>query len=247
MIRLEGLCKSFTVKGTKKQVLKNISFECRDSEVFGLLGPNGAGKTTTLRTIATLIRPDSGRVEVDDYDVVKHGRQVRNRIGFLTGDMKLTGHLSCRDMLEYFGELNHLDKETVSRRIAELAKQMEMEDYLDKQIAKLSAGMAQKTSIAVSILHDPHVIVFDEPTSNLDVMAVKVVSDFLHEVKQAGKCIVLSTHILSEAERLCDRVGIMHQGELLCSGVPAQLYEKYQVSNLEDLFFSLVNHKEVSA
>jgi len=155
--------------------------------------------------------------------------------------------LSCRDMLEYFGELNHLDKETVSRRIAELAKQMEMEDYLDKQIAKLSAGMAQKTSIAVSILHDPHVIVFDEPTSNLDVMAVKVVSDFLHEAKQAGKCIVLSTHILSEAERLCDRVGIMHQGELLCSGVPAQLYEKYQVSNLEDLFFSLVNHKEVSA
>jgi sodium transport system ATP-binding protein len=246
MIRVEHLTKRFAVKGSRKTVLDGVSFEAYDSQVFGLLGPNGAGKTTTLRTIATLLKPEEGRVEVDGFDVVTSGKEVRNRIGFLTGDMKLSGHLTSREMLAYFGALNHMPTGKVAERIAQLSASLGMDDFLDKPIAKLSAGMTQKTSIAVSLLHDPHVIVFDEPTSNLDVLAVKVVADFIRDAKAAGKCVVLSTHVLSEAERLCDRVGIIHDGRLLCSGTQTELLERYGVSSLEDLFFSLVSNGEAS-
>ncbi|MFA5544880.1 MAG: ATP-binding cassette domain-containing protein [Sphaerochaetaceae bacterium] len=245
MVQVKGLTKSFTTKKISKKVLDAITFEAFDSQVFGLLGPNGAGKTTTLRTIATLLKPDVGTVSVDGYDVVSHGTEVRNRIGFLTGDMKLSGHLSCREMMQFFGALNHMEPKVLNKRIAELANQLGMEDFLDKQIAKLSAGMSQKTAIAVSILHDPHVIIFDEPTSNLDILAVKVVADFIKDSKEAGKCVILSTHVLSEAERLCDRIGIIHKGKLLCSGEKDLLLTDYKAANLEDLFFNLVSLQEV--
>ena len=210
-----------------------------------MLGPNGAGKTTTLRTIATLLKPDAGSVSVDNFDVITQSKEVRNRIGFLTGDMKLSGHLTCREMLRFFGELNHMESHQVTRRIDEITAQLGMDDFLDKQIAKLSAGMAQKTSIAVSILHDPHIIIFDEPTSNLDILAVKVVADFIKESKDAGKCVILSTHVLSEAQRLCDTIGIIHKGMLLCSGEKGQLLSHYGAKSLEDLFFALVSSGEV--
>jgi len=241
MISIERLSKSFKGRKGVKNVLDNVSFEAFDGEVFGLLGPNGAGKTTTLRTIATLLQPDSGKVSVDGFDVTKEGRAVRNRIGFLTGDMKLAGNLSSREMLRFYGELNHMPHSQVEARILQLSADLGMDDFLDRPISKLSAGMTQKTSIAVSILHDPHVIIFDEPTSNLDVLAVKVVADFIRESKSRGKCVVLSTHVLSEAERLCDRVGILHQGQLLCSGSHDELLERYGQQSLEDLFFHLVS------
>jgi len=240
MISVEQLSKSFKGRKGVKQVLDNVSFEAFDGEVFGLLGPNGAGKTTTLRSIATLLQPDSGKVTVDGFDVTKDGRAVRNRIGFLTGDMKLAGNLSSREMLRFYGELNHMEPSKIEARIDQLSTDLGMDDFLDHPISKLSAGMTQKTSIAVSILHDPKVIIFDEPTSNLDVLAVKVVADFIRESKVAGKCVVLSTHVLSEAERLCDRVGILHQGQLLCSGRHDELLERYGQKSLEDLFFHLV-------
>jgi sodium transport system ATP-binding protein len=240
MISVERLSKSFKGRKGVKQVLDDVSFEAFDGEVFGLLGPNGAGKTTTLRSIATLLQPDSGKVSVDGFDVTKDGRAVRNRIGFLTGDMKLAGNLSSREMLRFYGELNHMAHSQIEARIDRLSTDLGMEEFLDRPISKLSAGMTQKTSIAVSILHDPQVIVFDEPTSNLDVLAVKVVADFIRESKASGKCVVLSTHVLSEAERLCDRVGILHQGKLLCSGKHDELLERYGQKNLEDLFFHLV-------
>jgi sodium transport system ATP-binding protein len=241
MISIERLSKSFKGRKGVKKVLDNVSFEAFDGEVFGLLGPNGAGKTTTLRTIATLLQPDSGKVSVDGFDVTKEGRAVRNRIGFLTGDMKLAGNLSSREMLRFYGELNHMPSSQVEARILQLSADLGMDDFLDRPISKLSAGMTQKTSIAVSILHDPQVIVFDEPTSNLDVLAVKVVADFIRESKARGKCVVLSTHVLSEAERLCDRVGILHQGQLLCRGSHDELLAQYGQKSLEDLFFHLVS------
>ena len=147
MVQVKGLTKSFTTKKISKKVLDAITFEAFDSQVFGLLGPNGAGKTTTLRTIATLLKPDVGTVSVDGYDVVSHGTEVRNRIGFLTGDMKLSGHLSCREMMQFFGALNHMEPKVLNKRIAELANQLGMEDFLDKQIAVVSVFKSIKHQI----------------------------------------------------------------------------------------------------
>lgn len=244
MISVQQIHKSYVVKKQgKKKVLNNVSFEAFDGEVFGLLGPNGAGKTTTLRTIATLIKPDQGRVFVEGNDVVAKGRQVRNDIGFLTGDMKLTGQLSSREMLHFFGNLNHMEPKEITKKIAKFASELDMTDFLDKPIAKLSSGMVQKTSIAVSILHDPKVIIFDEPTSNLDVLAVKIVADFIRFSREQGRCVLLSTHTLSEAQRLCDRVGIIHEGSMLCVGKIDELLDTYNVSDLESLFFHLVEEK----
>lgn len=246
MIRIDSLSKSFNFRHGEKKVLDNVSFEAFDGEVFGLLGPNGAGKTTALRTIATLLKPDNGTVVVDGYDVVEQGRAVRNRIGFLTGDMKLTGQLTSREMLRFFGALNHMDRRAVDERIDSLSEELDMVGFLDRPIAKLSSGMAQKTSIAVSILHDPKVIVFDEPTSNLDVLAVKVVADFIRRSRDEGRCVVLSTHVLSEAQRLCDRIGILHEGRLLCTGPRDDLLRAHDAGDLEELFFRLVAPKRLS-
>lgn len=240
MIEVKNLSKSYKSHKSIKRVVQDISFTAHDGQVFGLLGPNGAGKTTTLRTIATLLQPDSGTVTVDGLDVVTQSRAVRDRIGFLTGEMRLTGQLTGRELLRFFGQLDHMAKDRVERRMQELANDLEMTQYLDTPIAKLSSGVTQKVSIAVSLLHEPHVIIFDEPTSNLDVMATKIVSDFIRAAKKAGKCVVLSTHILSDAQRLCDRVGIMHEGKLLCEGPLQQLLQEHGTHDLEELFFRLV-------
>ena len=240
MIQIAHLDKSFMHRRARKHVLKDISCTAYDGQVYGLLGPNGAGKTTTLRTIATLLRPDSGSVTVDGHDVSTAGRVVRDRIGFLTGEMKLAGQLSCREMLKFFGRLNHLSVQHIQKRTEELTRDFAMEKFLDVPIAKLSSGMTQKVALAVSMVHEPHNIIFDEPTSNLDVLAVKVISDFIRSAKQAGRCVVLSTHVLGEAQRLCDRIGIIHDGRLLCDGPVDTLLETYQVPDIETLFFSLV-------
>lgn len=241
MITIDGLHKSFKVRAGRKQVLKGISCTAKDGEIYGLLGPNGAGKTTTLRTIATLLRPDSGSVAVDGHNVVNEGRVVRDRIGFLTGEMRLAGHLSCRELLQFFGRLNHMSPAAISARTGILAKEFAMDNYLDVPVAKLSSGMAQKVALAVSIVHEPQNIIFDEPTSSLDVLAVKVISDFLRAAKRQGKCVVLSTHVLADAQRLCDRVGIIYDGELLCEGTVQELLVSYNEPDIETLFFSLVN------
>lgn len=245
MIQVQDLAKTFTTRKSSKQVLGGISFTANDGEVFGLLGPNGAGKTTTLRTIATLLQPTSGSVLVDGMDVVTHSRAVRYRIGFLTGEMKLTGQLTGRELLEFFGNLDHMETARIRKRIGQLALDLDMERFLDTPIAKLSSGMTQKVSLAISLLHEPHVIIFDEPTSNLDVLAVKIVSDFIRRAKEDGKCVVLSTHVLSEAERLCDRVGILYEGRLLCEGPVDAILAEHGVRDLEQLFFQLVQQQKV--
>jgi sodium transport system ATP-binding protein len=241
MIQVSHLSKTFRSRSNVKHAVDDISFTARDGEVFGLLGPNGAGKTTTLLTIATLLQPDVGTVTVDGLDVVADSRAVRDRIGFLTGDMRLTGQLTARELLVFFGQLDHMDKRYVGERMNRLAADLELTRYLDVPIAKLSSGITQKVSIAVSLLNEPQVIIFDEPTSNLDVMATKIVSDFIRDARDAGKCVLLSTHILSDAQRLCDRVGIMFEGKLLCEGPLETLLAEHRAKDLEDLFFSLVN------
>lgn len=243
MIVVENLVKTFHSRNLCKTAVNNISFTARDGEVFGLLGPNGAGKTTTLLTIATLLQADSGTVKVDNLDVVTDSRAVRNRIGFLTGDMHLTGNLTPKELLYFFGQLDHMEKEYIEKRISELSNDFDLTNYLDVPVAKLSSGVTQKVSIAVALLNEPNVIVFDEPTTNLDVMATKIVSDFIKKAKDQGKCVLLSTHILSEAQRLCDRVGIMYEGFLLSEGPLVELLEKHKCRDIEQLFFQLIDQE----
>ena len=209
MVCVEHVSKTFKNKREKKEVLKDISFTAESGKIFGLLGPNGAGKTTSLRIIATLLKPQTGKVTVCGFDTQRDSRAVRDKIGLLTGDMKLSGNLTPREMLHFFGELNHMSTDAIQQRIASLAADLDMQEFLDRPIEKLSSGMKQKTSIAVSIIHDPEVIIFDEPTSSLDVLSAKVVVDFLHDARSQGKTVLLSTHQMAEAERLCDAIGII--------------------------------------
>jgi sodium transport system ATP-binding protein len=245
MIEVQGLYKSFKNKRKKVEVLKDISFIAEPGKIFGLLGPNGAGKTTTLRTIATLLKPDKGNISVDGLNVQKKPRKVRDKIGFLTSDMKLSGNLSPRELLKFFGELNHLSMNKIKERTEELSEYLDMKSYLDKPIVKLSTGMKQKASLAVSLIHDPEIIIFDEPTNGLDILASKVVVDFIYDSKKSGKTVVLSTHIMSEAEKLCDDIGIILEGQLEEHGNMKEIMEKYDTDKLEDVFFNIASKKGV--
>ena len=245
MVEVKGLHKSFRAKKQRKEVLNGISFTAEPGRIYGLLGPNGAGKTTSLRLIATLLKPDSGTITVDGLDTISDSRAVRDRIGLLTGEMKLSGNLSSRESLRFFGELNHMKRELIDERIASIAGSLGMEEYLDRPLDKLSSGMKQKTSIAVSIIHDPQIIIFDEPTSNLDILATKVVNDFLMDSRDGGKTVILSTHILSEAEMLCDDIGILLEGDLVVNGKKADILSQVPSRRLDDLFFDLARERGI--
>ncbi len=197
MIEINDLCKSFSDKKGKKDVLKGLSFKARPGEVFCLLGANGSGKTTTLQTIATLLKPDSGSVFVSGLDVTENGKEVRSRLGFLTGEMRLAGSLTGREWLSFFGKLNRMGKPAVISKIDELATHLQMGDFLDKPVDKLSTGMKQKISIGISQIHNPQVILFDEPTNGLDIMAAKIVIDYIKECKASGKSMCFWSNIMS--------------------------------------------------
>lgn len=238
MIKVVDISKTFTSKKKKKiEAVKNVSFECYPGEIYGLLGPNGAGKTTTLRIISTLIKPDKGSVYVNGIDNQSQPDKVRSMIGFLTGEMKVSGNLSGREFLKFFGKLNHMDEEKIDQRIEMLVDMLEMKDFIDRPPTKLSTGMKQKLSIAISLIHDPQVIIFDEPTNGLDVFSAKVVTDFLKEMKKQGKTIIISTHIMSVVEKLCDRLGIIFKGQLAENSTIQDIVHKHTLNDLEDVFF----------
>jgi len=244
MIEVENIYKSFPQRKGRKEVLKGLSFRAEPGEVFCLLGANGSGKTTTLQTIATLLRPDSGKVSLMGMDVAEKGREVRSLLGFLTGEMRLAGSLTGREWLAFFGKLNRIKPEILENKISTLSSHLEMGDFLDKAVDRLSTGMKQKISIAISQIHDPQVILFDEPTSGLDIMAARIVLDYIKQCRAEGKTIILCTHIMSEAEKLGDRIGILIDGKLAAEGTLRELLDSHGESTLEDLFFSL-SGKEV--
>ncbi len=241
-----GLSKTFTLSKKqqklertaqkKKVAVDQLSFTANRGEIFGLLGPNGAGKTTTLRMIATLIRPDSGDVEVDGASAVKDPGVVRGRIGFLTSELKLEDFFTPNYLFDFFSELHGVDPAVAGARKAELFAKFGIDRFAEVKVANLSTGMRQKVSLVISVVHDPDIIIFDEPTNGLDVLTAKVVTDFLLELRERGKTVILSTHIFSLVEKLCDRVGIIIDGrmvacdtlEAVCGGV-----------SLEDRFFEL--------
>jgi sodium transport system ATP-binding protein len=237
VIRVEQLNKSF--EGTPPtQAVADVSFEVAAGEVYGLLGPNGAGKTTTLRMLATLLRPDSGRVSICNHDLIESPEAVRSSIGYLSGNTGLYGRLTAREMILYFARLQNVSDPKA--RTEELIDRLDIGSYADQRCDALSTGMAQKVSIARAIAHQPPILIFDEPTSGLDVLVAQTVLEFVEEAKANGSCVLYSTHVMSEAERLCDRIGILHQGSLLAEGSLEELRRLSSEHYLEAAFVHFV-------
>ncbi len=242
MIHVENLTKEYAdLRRGKLVALRGMAFEALAGEIFGLLGPNGAGKTTALRIVSTLLRPTAGTVCVNGYDVVTQPSEVRHQIGFVSANTGVYDRMTAWELVEYFGRLYGLDDETRHARMEQLFDRLKMNDIRDLLGAKMSTGMKQKVSIARALVHDPPVLIFDEATNGLDVLAARALLETVAELKQQGKCIVFSTHIMREAEKLCDRLAIVHRGTILTSGTLEAMREIHQEQDLEELFFRLIS------
>ena len=250
ILKVDGLSKTFTLSrkqqkiertsAKRKVAVDNLTFSAYRGEIFGLLGPNGAGKTTTLRMLSTLIRPDSGDALLDGCSVVNQPAEVRGKIGFLTSELKLEDFFTPNYLFDFFSELHGVEQEEKEKRKKEMFSRFGIDQFAEVKVANLSTGMKQKLSLVISLVHDPEVIIFDEPTNGLDVLTARTVTDYLQELRSAGKTIILSTHIFSLVERLCDRVGIIIDGRLVACG---NLSEVCDGMTIEDRFFEL--YKEV--
>ena len=242
MIQVKGLAKHYDdLRRGRFVALDGISFRAEPGQVYGLLGPNGAGKTTTLRILGTLLRPTSGTAIVGGYDVVTHSAEVRREIGFMSANTAVYDRMTAWEMVEYFGRLHGIPRRELAERMEDLFDRLQMNDIRDLLGAKMSTGMKQKVSIARAIVHDPPVMIFDEATVGLDVLVARSLLETVGQLRDRGKCILFSTHIMREAEKLCDRVAIIHRGHLLAEGTLDQLHEQHQEDDLEELFFQLIS------
>lgn len=239
MIQINEVTKQFKDKQKYVTALKHVTFEVKKGEVVGLLGENGAGKTTLLRTIATLLTPTEGDVLVGVYDTVKNPNDIKKRMGVLFGgETGLYDRLTARENLEYFATLYGLGKHQTKVRIEDLAKMFGMRDYLDRKVGGFSKGMRQKVAIARTLIHNPDIILFDEPTTGLDITSSNVFRQLVHQLKQEGKTIVFSSHIMEEVSMLCDSVAMMHKGELVYHGNLEDLYQLEGTDDLNYIFMS---------
>ncbi len=246
VIKVQNLKKTFVLSKKQQKIqatsepkivaVNDLSFEVAKGEIFGLLGPNGAGKTTTLRMLSTLIKPDSGDVIVDGSSVVKEPDEVRGKIGFLTSELKLEDFFTPNYLFDFFSDLYNVPVDVRKARKEEIFERFGIDKFAEVKVGNLSTGMKQKVSLAISIVHDPDIIIFDEPTNGLDILTAKVVTDFLEDLKERGKTIILSTHIFSLVEKLCTRVAIIIDGKLtVCDSLENLIKEK----PLEDKFFEI--------
>ena len=241
MIEARGLSKRFQDKKRGEiRAVENVSFTCQPGKIYGLLGANGAGKTTTLRMLATILEPTDGTAVVCGHDVVEEPEKVRANVGFLSTATALYPRLTAQELVEYFGRLNGLDEPTLKKRVDDIFNRLDMNGFRDRRCDKLSTGMKQKTSIARTLVHDPPVMIFDEPTTGLDVMTARTIITFISDCRDRGKAIIFSTHIMSEVDRLCDRIGIIHDGKLLADGTVPELRAKYAEHNLEEIIVKVV-------
>ncbi len=232
LVVADGLRKVYRGRrGAPSVAVDGVGFSCRAGEVFGLLGPNGAGKTTTLRMLSTVLAPTAGRARVAGHDVVDAPDAVRASIGFLSGNTGLYPRLTPREVLTYFGRLHGLPRPAIARRIDELAGLLAMGDFLDRRCDALSSGMKQKVNVARTVLHDPPVLILDEPTMGLDVLAARTIVEFVRDCRRRGKLVIFSTHIMGEVSRLCDRLAIIHHGRVQFLGTLAA----FRAAHGEDL------------
>lgn len=246
IVKVEGLRKTFKLSKKQQNIQKTkdkvkvavdgLNFEAYEGEIFGILGPNGAGKTTTLRMLSTLIKPDSGDAWIDGSSVVKEAETVRGKIGFLTSELKLEDFFTPNYLFDFFSELHGVAPQERELRKKALFQRFGIDEFAEVKVASMSTGMKQKTSLVISLVHDPDIIIFDEPTNGLDVLTARVVTDYLQELKAQGKTILLSTHIFSLVEKLCDRVGVIMDGKMVVCDTLAELTKD---CDLEDKFFQI--------
>lgn len=241
MIEVIALTKVYQDGNTGRSVaVDRVHFQVRAGEIFGLLGANGAGKTTLLRILATMLRPTSGTVRVCGFGVEDSPAEVRRRIGFVSNNTAIYDRMTAEEMIAFFGKINGLSDDRLRQRTESLMETLRMNDFRKCPGAKLSTGMKQKVSIARALIHDPPVLIFDEATLGLDVMVARNLLQVIRQLRDAGKCLIFSTHIMSEVEKLCDRLAVMHQGQILDCGTLAALRSRHGHHDVEELFFSLV-------
>ncbi|QDU67609.1 ABC transporter ATP-binding protein [Engelhardtia mirabilis] len=244
-VRTEALTKLYAdAKRGEVRALDGLDLDCKYGEIYGLLGPNGAGKSTTLRILATMLAPTSGRATVAGYDVASDSLAVRRNVGFLSASTGLYPRLDVRETLEYFGRMHGLEERALADRIDELIEAFRMDSYVTRRCEHMSSGQKQRVSIARAVLHDPTVLILDEPTTGLDILSTSDMIDFIASRKDSGRCVLFSTHVLSEAERLCDRIGIIHHGRLLGSGTLPELRERTGAEYLDGIFRAFVEVDE---
>ena len=245
MITVNGLTKTFQdQKRGAVHALDHVSFDVHAGEIFGILGPNGAGKTTMLRLLATVLSPSEGTAVVGGRDIVREPEQVRKQIGFLSGDMGLYARLTPREVLRFFARLNGMNGGPLAARIGDIISKLEMAGFADTKIDRLSTGMKQKVAIARAVIHDPPILILDEPTYGLDVPTARLIENFILEARASGKCIVFSTHLMEEAEYLCDRIAVIHEGRLRIIGTMEELRERTGKRRLREIFLDLLGLKD---
>jgi len=220
--------------------VNGLSFNATPGKIFGLLGPNGAGKTTAFRMLSTLIPPTSGDAIVGGASLIRDPAQVRRQIGFLTGSTGLYPRLTAREVVRYFARMYGLGKKETEERIDRLFDRLEVTPFQHKRTGELSTGMTQKVSIARAIVHDPPVLILDEPTTGLDVLASQHIVEFIIQSRDEGKCVLFSTHIMSEAERLCDEIAIIHHGDIIAAGTVDDLRNQTGEKKVEDVFLAVL-------
>jgi len=241
MIEARRLCKRFKDKKRGEiRAVDDVSFTCQPGQIYGLLGANGAGKTTTLRMLATILEPTEGTAVICGHDVVEAPEKVRANVGFLSTATALYPRLTAQELVEYFGRLNGLGEATLKKRVDDIFNRLDMNSFRDRRCDKLSTGMKQKTSIARTLVHDPPVMIFDEPTLGLDIMTARTITAFIRECRNNGKTVIFSTHIMSEVEKLCDVIGIIQSGKLLSEGTLAQLRDEHHEQDLEEIIVKII-------
>lgn len=248
MIDVRNLSKSYAdIRQGEFIALDHISFRAEAGQVYGLLGPNGAGKTTALRILSTVLRPTTGTARVNGFDVMTQPALVRHQIGFVSNNTAVYDRMTAWEMVEYFGRLYGLGADELRERMEGIFRQLQMNEIRELLGAKMSTGMKQKVSIARAIVHDPPVLVFDEATAGLDVLVARALLDAVAQLRDQGKCVIFSTHIMREAERLCDQVAIMSRGKFLAEGSLDELRERFQEHELEEIFFQLIARDQQQA
>jgi sodium transport system ATP-binding protein len=244
VIRVENLRKTFATRTGPVRAVDHVTFEAADGQITGLLGPNGAGKTTTLRMLYTLMLPESGRVLVDGIDAAADPRRVRQRLGVLPDARGLYKRLTARENVAYFGALHGLDAATIAARTARLGAALDMADILERRTEGFSQGQRTKTALARALVHDPRNVVLDEPTNGLDVMTTRALRRFLLGLRDEGRCVLFSTHLMQEVARLCDRIVVIARGRVVADGTPEQLRAATGCASLEDAFVRAIGSDE---
>ena len=240
MIQVQGLSKSFG----KVKAVKNVSFSAIDGQITGLLGPNGAGKSTTLRMLYTLLKPDQGTAQVDGFDVRQNPLEVQKRIGVLADARGLYARLTSRENIRYYGRLHGLEGEALERQIESLLVLLDMQSIADRKTEGFSTGEKLKVAIARTLVHNPRNVLLDEPTNGLDVMSTRAMRQFIQRLREEGKCVLFTSHIMQEVAALCDQIVIISHGEVTIDGSPDQLRKKTGRENLEDAFVAAIGSEE---